>query len=222
MAQSIRHRRGATLPTRSGRKPAQQDAPTSEVSALSRFEAIVPWYHSHVLEALDSERAAAMDDAELSELIDSVLRRLELVPDAPAIGSNYANLATRLVDEMRGLGPLGPLLRDPDVSDILVNGLHSVYVERRGRLSREDISFRDVDHLTRIAQRIASNVGRRIDELSPMCDARLDDGSRVNIIAPPLAIDGAAISIRRFKKGRIHGEGTRPHRHTAPQYGHAS
>ena len=161
----------------------------------------MPWYHSHVLEALDSERAAALDDAELTEAIGSILRRLELAPDAPNIGGGHANLATRLVDEMRGLGPLGPLLRDPDVSDILVNGLHSVYIERRGRLSRVDIRFRDVDHLTRIAQRIASNVGRRIDELSPMCDARLEDGSRVNIIGPPLAIDGAAISIRRFRKG---------------------
>ncbi|MXY55505.1 MAG: CpaF family protein [Gammaproteobacteria bacterium] len=102
---------------------------------------------------------------------------------------------------MRGLGPLGPLLRDPDVSDIMVNGLQSVYVERLGRLSKVNARFRDLDHLTHIAQRIAQNAGRRIDELSPMCDARLDDGSRVNIIAPPLAIDGAAISIRRFRKG---------------------
>ena len=161
----------------------------------------MPWYHSRVLESLDSERAAAMDDADLTEMIDSVVRRLELAPDAPTIGGNYSNLAVRLVDEMRGLGPIGPLLRDPEVSDILVNGLETVYIERKGLLSRVDIRFRDIDHLTRIAQRIAANVGRRIDELSPMCDARLEDGSRVNIIAPPLAIDGAAISIRRFRKG---------------------
>ena len=102
---------------------------------------------------------------------------------------------------MRGLGPLGPLLRDPDVSDILVNGLSSVYVERHGRLNKEEVNFRDADHLTRIAQRMAEGVGRHIDELNPMCDARLADGSRVNIIGPPLAIDGAAISIRRFRKG---------------------
>ena len=121
--------------------------------------------------------------------------------DAPPVAGTHASLALRLVDEMRGLGPIGPLLRDPDVSDILVNGLQSVYVERKGRLSRVDVRFRDVDHLTRIAQRIAQGVGRRVDELSPMCDARLPDGSRVNIIAPPLAIDGAAVSIRRFRKG---------------------
>ena len=201
MAQSIRQRRGAALQKRPARRTAPEDAAAPEAPALSRFEAIVPFYHGQVLEALDSERAAALDDAELTEAIGSLLRRLELSPDAPAIAGGHASLATRLVDEMRGLGPLGPLLRDPEVSDILVNGLHSVYIERQGRLSRVDIRFRDVDHLTRIAQRVASNVGRRIDELSPMCDARLEDGSRVNIIAPPLAIDGAAISIRRFRKG---------------------
>ena len=141
-----------------------------------------------------------LDDAGLTEAVESILRRLELVPDAPAIRGSRAQLAIRLVDEMRGLGPLGPLLRADDISDILVNGLDSVYVERQGRLSRVDIRFRDADHLTHIARRMASNVGRHVDELSPICDARLEDGSRVNIIVPPLAIDGAAISIRRFSE----------------------
>ena len=202
MAQSIRHRRGLTARQRPGRDPlVPESADAPRETALGRFEAIVPWYHKRVLEALDSERAAEMDDAELTETVGGLIRRLELIPEAPAVGGNHASLSTRLVDEMRGLGPIGPLLRDPEISDILVNGLHSVYIERRGKLSRVDIRFRDADHITRIAQRIASNVGRRIDELSPMCDARLDDGSRVNIIGPPLAIDGAAISIRRFRKG---------------------
>ena len=201
MAQSIRHRRGSSAQQRSGRQTALEAEAAPENAALSRFEALIPWYHSRVLETLDSERTAALDDAELTEVIGSILRRLELAPGAPSIGGSHSKLATRLVDEMRGLGPIGPLLRDPDVSDILVNGLHSVYVERKGMLSRVDIRFRNADHITRIAQRIASNVGRRIDELSPMCDARLEDGSRVNIIGPPLAIDGAAISIRRFRKG---------------------
>ncbi|MCY4025739.1 MAG: CpaF family protein [Acidobacteria bacterium] len=160
----------------------------------------MPWYHGRVLEALDTERAAVLDDAGLTEAVESILRRLELVPDAPAIRGSRAQLAIRLVDEMRGLGPLGPLLRADDISDILVNGLDSVYVERQGRLSRVDIRFRDADHLTHIARRMASNVGRHVDELSPICDARLEDGSRVNIIVPPLAIDGAAISIRRFSE----------------------
>ena len=202
MAQSIRHRRGVAArqsAVREQLRPEISDA--QRETAVGRFESIVPWYHGRVLEALESEQAAKLDDAELAEAIGTLLRRLEVAPEAPPIGGNHASLSTRLVDEMRGLGPIGPLLRDPDVSDILVNGLESVYIERGGRLSRVDIRFRDADHLTRIAQRIASNVGRRIDELSPMCDARLEDGSRVNIIGPPLALDGAAISIRRFRKG---------------------
>lgn len=161
----------------------------------------MPWYHRHVLDALDSERASTMDDAELAEVVGAIVRRLELTPNAPAVGGRHANLAIRLVDEMRGMGPVGPLLRDPDVSDILINGADSVYVERKGQLSRTDIRFRSADHVARVARRMAERVGRRIDELNPMCDARLEDGSRVNIIGPPLAIDGAAISIRRFKKG---------------------
>ena len=200
MAQSFRHRRGAQYQQRSTR-PRAEETVAPEAAALSRFEAIVPWYHARVLESLDSQTASTLSDEELTELVATILHRLETVPDAPTIAGAHGNLAMRLVDEMRGLGPLGPLLRDPEVSDILVNGLGSVYVERRGRLSRVDIRFRDADHLTRIAQRIAQGVGRRVDELSPMCDARLADGSRVNIIAPPLSIDGAAISIRRFRKG---------------------
>ena len=90
---------------------------------------------------------------------------------------------------------------DDDITDIMVNGLHSVYIERFGKLQKANVRFRDADHLTHIAQRIAVTAGRRVDELSPMCDARLRDGSRVNIIGPPLAIDGAAISIRRFREG---------------------
>ena len=199
MAQSIRHRRAPRSEPRPIRPQADEKA--QEAAATSRFEAIVPWYHGRVLEALDSQSASMLDDDELTEMIATIVHRLETAPDAPPIAGAHGPLARRLVDEMRGLGPLGPLLRDPEVSDILVNGLGSVYVERRGRLSRVEVQFRDVDHLTQIAQRIAQGVGRRVDELSPMCDARLPDGSRVNIIAPPLAIDGAAISIRRFRKG---------------------
>ena len=175
-------------------------APVGE-SEVGRFEAVVHWYHERVLELLDSERAASLAEEELVAAVADILRRLESSRDAPAVGADHPRLAQRLVDEMRGLGPLGSLLRDPLVSDILVNGTDSVYVERDGRLSRTTVTFRDSDHLMRIAQRIAQDVGRRVDELNPMCDARLPDGSRVNVIGPPLAVDGAAISIRRFRKG---------------------
>ena len=202
MVQSIRRPYGA-LKQQQADAPARRtprEAPRA-VSAPKGFEALVPWYHERVLEGLDANAAADLDDDGLTDLVDTALRRMETAADAPAIGGNHTALATRIVDEMRGLGPIAPLLRDPDVTDIMVNGLESVYVERHGQMEKEEVEFRDVDHLTHIAQRIAQNAGRRIDELSPMCDARLHDGSRVNIIAPPLAIDGAAISIRRFREG---------------------
>ena len=199
MPQSIRYRHGRGL-QRLDRSP-ELHAVTPEASARDRFEAAVPWYHGRVLEAMDSEAAATLADEDFTETVLGLVRQLETAPDAPPIGGAHSLLATRLLDEMRGLGPLGPLLRDTDISDILVNGLSSVYIERQGRLSKVEVKFRDADHLTRIARRMAEGVGRRVDELNPMCDARLEDGSRVNIIGPPLAIDGAAISIRRFRKG---------------------
>ena len=199
MPQSIRHRHGRALRRLDGH--SELHAVTPEASARDRFEAAVPWYHGRVLEAMDSEAAATLDDEDFTETVLGLVRQLETAPDAPPIGGAHALLATRLLDEMRGLGPLGPLLRDAEISDILVNGLSSVYIERQGRLSKVEVKFRDAEHLTRIARRMAEGVGRRVDELNPMCDARLADGSRVNIIGPPLAIDGAAISIRRFRQG---------------------
>ena len=200
MAQSVRSRlRGSRA--ESGAAAAKPVAATPASNKDDSFETIVPWYHGRLLEMLDRQEASSLDGDDLGQLISTMLRRIEIQADAPPIGGRHEALATRLVDEMRGLGPLGPLLRDEDVTDIMVNGLESVYVERGGKLERAEVGFRDVDHLTHIAQRIAQTAGRRVDELSPMCDARLQDGSRVNIIAPPLAIDGAAISIRRFREG---------------------
>jgi len=107
-------------------------------------------------------------------------------------------LIDELLDEMMGLGPLEPLMNDPTVSDILINGPECVFVERRGQLEQTAVKFRDLDHLVEIVQRIAGRVGRRIDEASPMVDARLPDGSRLNAVIKPLALDGALVSVRRF------------------------
>src|SRR6266446_7828022 len=109
-------------------------------------------------------------------------------------------LAAELVDDMVGLGPLEPLLNDSEITDILVNGPFDVYVERQGKLEKTRIRFRDATHLVHVAQRIATAVGRRIDEASPMVDARLADGSRVNIVLSPLVLNGGTISIRKFPK----------------------
>ncbi|UCD49276.1 MAG: CpaF family protein, partial [Phycisphaerales bacterium] len=116
----------------------------------------------------------------------------------PLSGPEKQQLIREVMDEVFGYGPLNEFLRDPTVSDILVNGPHKVYIERRGRLESTDATFLDNDHLMRVIRRIADNVGRRIDESTPMLDARLPDGSRVNAIVPPLALDGPAMSIRRF------------------------
>jgi pilus assembly protein CpaF len=112
-------------------------------------------------------------------------------------------LVERLLDDMFGLGPIEPLLTDPTITDILINGPKQVYVERAGKLVMTDVTFADNDQLVNIAQRIAASVGRRVDEASPLVDARLADGSRVNIVIPPLALNGACVSIRKFSRHRI-------------------
>jgi pilus assembly protein CpaF len=117
----------------------------------------------------------------------------------PLSKSEKEKLAREVIQETKGFGPLDPLLLDPSISDILVNGPKNVYVERNGKIIKTSVSFKDNEHLMNIIERIVSKVGRRIDEKSPMVDARLPDGSRVNAIIPPLALDGASLSIRRFK-----------------------
>ena len=153
--------------------------------------------HPTVVQSLDMAKAADLSRDELADQLRTFLNT-EDSPAAHLTPLDRRRVVQRLVDDIKGLGPLEPLFNDPQISDILVNGLKSVYVERRGKLEQADIRFRDGQHLLNIAQRIAGWVGRRVDEASPMVDARLPDGSRVNIIIPPLAIDGAAFSIRRF------------------------
>lgn len=153
--------------------------------------------HPTVVQALDMSKAASLDRDELAVQLRAFLDTEDSVA-ADLTPLDRQRVVQRLVDDIKGLGPLEPLFNDPQISDILVNGRKSVYVERRGKLEQVDIRFRDDLHLLNIAQRIASWVGRRVDEASPMVDARLPDGSRVNIVIPPLAIDGAAFSIRRF------------------------
>ena len=171
--------------------------PTHDVAADSRIADLAARLHPTVVQSLDMAKAADLSRDELASQLRTFLDTED------SIASDLAPLdrrrvVQRLVDDIKGLGPLEPLFNDPQISDILVNGLTSVYIERRGKLERADIRFRDEQHLLNIAQRIAGWVGRRVDEASPMVDARLPDGSRVNIIIPPLAIDGAAFSIRRF------------------------
>ena len=158
---------------------------------------IVANIHPSIVRSLDMTRVAKLDNEALAAQLLVFLETDEAgASDLSPL--DRQKVVARLVHDIKGLGPIEPLLVDPEISDILVNGVDSVYVERHGRLEPADVRFRDKEHLLNIAQRIAGWVGRRVDESSPMVDARLPDGSRVNIIIPPLALDGAAISIRRF------------------------
>jgi pilus assembly protein CpaF len=155
------------------------------------------------LERLDP---AAFADVGPDRLQSEVERLIAEIADEKRIQLNsreQRQLASDLVDDMVGLGPLEPLIEDDSITDIMVNGPDRVFVERRGKLVLSPARFRDTDHVGTIAQRIAAAVGRRVDESSPMVDARLADGSRVNIIFPPLALNGACISIRKFSRKTI-------------------
>ena len=136
---------------------------------------------------------------ELSDLVVELLAEDKIQLNL----AEQRELVTELLNDMLGLGPLEPLLADESVTDIMVNGPHQVYVERKGKLTLTDVTFQNNDHLVNIARRIVSQIGRRVDESHPLVDARLLDGSRVNIVIPPLAIDGASISIRKFAKKGI-------------------
>lgn len=153
------------------------------------------------------EKLIGSMDLSVTRAVDPNVLKAELRRGAEKLCRTHADLLTQserdrlideLVDETLGLGPLEPLMHDPTVSDILINGPHCVYVERRGQLELTRVRFRDLDHLIEIVQKIAGRVGRRLDEASPMVDARLPDGSRLNAIIKPLALDGALVSIRRF------------------------
>lgn len=154
--------------------------------------------HEELLEVLDLSQLVGLSDRNARVQIREITQRLINEHSVPLSASSRARIVKGVEDEVLGLGPLEPLFADNTVADILVNGAQSVYVERFGKLEKTAITFKDDAHLLNIIDRIVSNVGRRIDESSPMVDARLKDGSRVNAIIPPLAIDGPTMSIRRF------------------------
>jgi pilus assembly protein CpaF len=169
------------------------------------YQALKGRLHQALLNRLNLNRLSEVkrEDAEpeLRSLINGMIEREE--EKTPLSRAERESLIVDVLHELFGLGPLEALLSDPSISDILVNRFDQVYVEREGRLEHTSIAFRDDEHLLRIIERIVSAVGRRIDESSPMVDARLKDGSRVNAVIPPLALDGPALSIRRFRTDRL-------------------
>jgi len=154
--------------------------------------------HRDLLNKVDLEKVATVRDDRTRRQVFAVIHDLVSDLKTPLSGPEKERLSLEVLDEVFGLGPLEPLLQDPTISDILVNGSKEVYVERGGVLEETKIMFKDDAHLMHIIDKIVSAIGRRIDESSPMVDARLADGSRVNVIIPPLAIDGPHMSIRRF------------------------
>jgi pilus assembly protein CpaF len=177
------------------------DLTESEVSPLEAQwkQLVLP----RVLGTLDLSMIAVIDEKRARVQIRDVANRLINEEAAPLSVIQRRHVVRQIEDEVMGLGPLEPLLADPSVSDILVNGPNNIYVERSGKLQRTAVRFNDDAHLLNIIDRIVSKVGRRIDESTPMVDARLKDGSRVNAIIPPLAIDGPVLSIRRFRKDAL-------------------
>ncbi|HEY5624696.1 MAG TPA: CpaF family protein [Gammaproteobacteria bacterium] len=177
------------------RTPKDADSDT----ALTRLEG--EWkdlIHAKLLSVMDLSLIGSMDGTEARKQIRDISQRLMDEESAPLSAEQRNRVIGRIEDEVLGLGPLELLLQDSTISDILVNGSKQVYVERAGKLELTDVAFDDDRHLMNIIDRIVSGVGRRIDESSPMVDARLKDGSRVNAIIPPLALDGPTLSIRRF------------------------
>ena len=159
--------------------------------------------HSKLLDILDLSLIVKMDSQEAKKQITEVIRSLLDDASFPVNVKSRQLIANEVINDILGLGPLEHLLYESSIADILVNGAKSVYIERYGKLEKTPITFKDDEHLLKVIDKIVTSVGRRIDESSPLVDARLKDGSRVNAIIPPLAIDGPSLSIRRFTKDKM-------------------
>ena len=156
--------------------------------------------HERLLKTIDFSAVERMVDSELREYLKSCIRKIVADDKIIISDDNLASLVNEIQNEIIGLGPIEPLISDPTISDILVNNYKTIFVERKGRLERTNVRFDNDAHLLNVIEKIVARVGRRIDESSPMVDARLPDGSRVNAIIPPLALDGPSLSIRRFSE----------------------
>jgi len=162
------------------------------------FEQLKADVHRTLIAKMDLEKLATVNNGRARQAVANLVLDIVAQEKVPLNASEKDRIQAELLDEIFGLGPLEPLLQDPSISDILVNHKDLVYIERHGVLQKTNVKFRDERHLLQIIDRIVSRVGRRVDESSPMVDARLPDGSRVNAIIPPLSLDGCALSIRRF------------------------
>src|SRR3954467_4866388 len=168
------------------------------LGTFKSYQELKTTLHRELLNKIDLEKLTSLQDVRARTQVQNVIYDLIGISNVPLSSAEKERICREVLHEVFGLGPLEPLLQDPSISDILVNTHRQVYIERNGLLELTDVVFKDAAHLRHIIDKIVSNVGRRVDESSPMCDARLDDGSRVNVVIPPLAVDGPILSIRRF------------------------
>ena len=179
---------------------------TGKVAPATRITEVKTRIHRQLLQRLNLSNLDGRSRDEAAQMIKPEIQVLLSTEHEALNYDERENLIQQILDEIFGLGPLEPLMHDPEVSDVMVNGPKRIYVERRGKLYATDVTFQDVAHLRQVIDRIVSNVGRRIDDSSPMVDARLPDGSRVNAVIHPVALDGPYLSIRKFKRDTLTGE----------------
>jgi pilus assembly protein CpaF len=202
-----RLRREEQEPSWARAEPAQPELPAGarreERSQATDYGAVKGRLHRRLLDEIGEKNLYGGGEDAIARAVQEFVERVLRTEDLPLNESERGRLAEELVQETLGVGPLAPLMADPAVTDILVNGHDRVWVERFGRLVRTEVRFRDQEHVVRVIERLAARVGRRIDQSSPMVDLRLPDGSRVNATIPPVSIDGPTISIRRFGRQRM-------------------
>jgi pilus assembly protein CpaF len=192
----------APPPLPQGHGSSMYQRPNAEQTSLNPVDQLKVELHRRLIERLDLEALEQIkDEGELTAQIRQAVFEFLRGESTPLSQSEREEIVEQIIYEVTGLGPIEPLFRDQTISDILVNGAREIFIERKGRLSRVNASFRNDAHLLAVIDRIVTRVGRRVDESSPMVDARLPDGSRVNAIIPPLALDGPMLSIRRFGAG---------------------
>ena len=196
-------REAAPAPAPPSRRRRPCGPPRSRTGAREALKSTHARIQAALYDRIDATAATKLPRDELNRQILELIGEVVAEQRLSLHGREQEVLGATIVDNMVGLGPLEPLLRDETITDIMVNGCDQIYVERKGKLELTDVKFRDNQHVMNVAQRIVTRIGRRVDETSPICDARLEDGSRVNVIAPPLAIDGCSISIRKFSKKSI-------------------
>src|SRR5262245_49539260 len=183
--------------------PRKSSGPGRPGELDSRLQEIKQNVFNDLISTVDLAELAKLDHKSVREAIGEVVAEIINLRNLTISAAEQQLLVTDICNDVLGLGPLEPLIARDDIADIMVNGPEKVYIECNGKIELTDIKFRDQQQPMNICQRIVSAVGRRVDEASPICDARLSDGSRVNVIAPPLALDGCALTIRKFKRDRL-------------------